>query len=69
MRAPWVLAPGSLSHDKWTASGEALREWSAEICFHFDRTWTSEAENCAWRFCPFWSEQRIIFLWWRFTGI
>ena len=69
LRARWVLAPGSLSHDNWTASGEALREWSTEICFHFDRTWTLEAENCAWRSCPFWSEWRIIFLWWRFTGI
>ena len=64
------LGPGTWLSQPWQLDSIwGGREWSTEICFHFDRTWTSEAENCAWRSCPFWSEQRIIFLWWRFTGI
>ena len=63
-------APGSLSYDSWTGSGDlALRKLPTEISLLLARTGrTSEGESCALGPCPFLSGQRITFVWWRFTG-
>ena len=69
----WVLlgswAPRSLSDDSWPGSGDlVLKEPPTEVCLLLARTRTLEGESWALGLCPFMSEQRITFVWWRFTG-
>ena len=53
-------APGSLSYDSWTVSGDlSLRELPTEICLLFSRTGNSERESCALGPCSFLSENNV----------
>ena len=56
--------PGSLRDDSWEGCGNlALKELPTEIRLLLARTGTLEGESCALGSCPFWSGQRIPFLW------
>ena len=58
----WV--PGSLRDDSWEECGSlALKELPTEIRLLLARTGTLEGGSCALVSCPFWSGQRITFIW------
>ena len=68
LTASWVgcLAPSGMTAGQvWDL---ALKELPTVICLLLGRAGTLEGESCALGLCPFLSEQRITFIWYRLIG-